>query len=73
MDINKLVKFIYKKVNIKPKIINKKRNKIEVIKTHGANNKILKLLNTRIYREIYSDLPDIIKWYKSNNIWKLNK
>ncbi len=73
VDINKLVKFIYKKVNIKPKIINKKRNKIEVIKTHGANNKILKLLNTRIYREIYSDLPDIIKWYKSNNIWKLNK
>ena len=55
------------------KIINKKRNNIEVIKTHGENKKILKLLNTKIYREIYSDLPDIIKWYKSNKMWKLNK
>jgi len=73
VDISKLVKYIYKKVDIKPKIINKNRNNIEVLKTHGDNKKILKFLNTKISKDIYLDLPEIIDWYKHNKIWKLNE
>ena len=73
VDINKLAKYIYKKVDIEPKIINKNRNNIEVLKTHGDNKKILKFLNTKISKDIYLDLPEIIDWYKHNKIWKLNE
>ena len=50
VDINKLVKYIYKKVDIEPKIIGKNRNNIEVLKTHGDNRKILKYLNVKLSR-----------------------
>ena len=49
----------------------KKKNKIEVIKTHGSNKKILKLLNYKINKKIFIELPKIIDWYKKNKIWKI--
>ena len=50
--------------------IEKKRNEIEVLKTHGDNNKILKLLKYNIQKDIFLELPKIIEWYKKNKIWK---
>ena len=66
IDINKLSLFIAKFVGIKPKLTLRARNQIEVVKTHGDNKKILKFLK----KNIYSELPKIINWYKQNKIWK---
>jgi UDP-glucuronate 4-epimerase len=71
IDLNKLVKFISNFVNIKPKIIKKKRNSIEVLKTHGDNKKILSFLKIKLTKNIFFELPTIINWYKKNQIWKL--
>ena len=71
IDLNKLVKFISNFVNIKPKLIKKKRNSIEVLKTHGDNNKILSFLKIKLKKNIFFELPKIITWYKKNQIWKL--
>ena len=72
IDLNKLVKFISKSVNMDPKIIKKKRNKIEVLKTHGDNKKILNYLNIKLKKNIFIELPEIINWYKKNKIWKFH-
>ena len=70
IDTFKIVKFISKYLNTKTKLNLKKRNDIEVIKTHGDNKKILKLTNYRIKKDIFFELPKIIEWYKKNKIWK---
>ena len=72
VDLNKLVKFISKYLNIKPNIIKKKRNKIEVLKTHGDNKKILNFLKVKLKKNIFYELPEIINWYKKNKIWKFH-
>jgi len=70
IDINKLAVFISRILKKKPQLIFKKRNKIEVIKTHGSNKKILKFLDYKIQKNIFYELPKIIDWYKVNKIWK---
>ena len=65
------MKFISNFVNIKPKLIKKKRNSIEVLKTHGDNKKILSFLKIKLKKNIFFELPKIITWYKKNQIWKL--
>ena len=50
IDIYKLSVFISNYLNIKSKLKFKERNTIEVIKTHGNNRKILKLLNYKIQK-----------------------
>ena len=72
VDLNKLVKFISKSVNIDPKIIKKNRNKIEVLKTHGDNKKILSFLKIKLKKNIFFELSEIINWYKKNQIWKFH-
>ena len=71
VPINKLVKLISDKVKTKPLLIYRKRNKIEVLKTHGDNRKILKFLNLKIEKKIFIELPKIIDWYKKNRIWQI--
>ena len=56
---------------LKQKIIKKKRNSIEVLKTHGDNKKILGFLKIKLARNIFFELPTIIEWYKKKQIWKL--
>ena len=71
IDIFKLSIFISKKLKKEPNLVFKKRNKIEVIKTHGSNKKILKLLNCKVNKKIFMELPKIIDWYKKNKMWKI--
>jgi len=71
VDLNKLVKYISNFVNINPNIIKKNRNKIEVLKTHGDNKKILSFLKIKLKKNIFIELPEIINWYKKSQIWKL--
>jgi UDP-glucuronate 4-epimerase len=70
IDIYKLSIFISKILKTKPRLIFKKRNKIEVIKTHGSNKKILNFLGYKIKKNIFKEIPEIINWYKENKIWK---
>ena len=70
--LNKLVNFISNFLNIKPKLIKKNRNYIEVLKTHGDNKKILNYLKIKLNKNIFFELPRIINWYKKNQIWKLH-
>ncbi len=67
IDIYKLSVFISNYLRIKSKLELKKRNTIEVIKTHGNNRKILKLLNYKIKKNIFLELPAIIDWYQKKN------
>ena len=71
VDTNQLVKKISKILNIKAKIVKKGRNRIEVLKTHGDNDKVLKYLGVNINKNILTELPKIIEWYKTNKIWKI--
>ena len=59
-------------MNIDPKIIKKNRNKIEVLKTHGDNKKILSFLKIKLKKNIFFELSEIINWYKKNQIWKFH-
>jgi len=71
IDIYKLSVFISNYLKIKSKLELKERNSIEVIKTHGNNKKILELLNYKIKKNIFVELPMIIEWYRKNKLWKL--
>ena len=69
-DKDKWLELNKKYSGIWPNIIKKKRNKIEVLKTHGDNKKILKFLKVKLRKNIFLELPEIINWYKKNKIWK---
>ncbi len=71
ININKLVNTISLQVQKKPKLVKRERNKIEVLKTHGDNRKILKYLNVKLSKNIFKELPKIIDWYQKNKIWKI--
>ncbi len=71
IDIYKLSILISKLLKKKTNIVFKKRNKIEVLKTHGSNKKVLKLINYSIKKNIFFELPRIIEWYKKNKIYLL--
>ena len=60
IDINKLSLFIAKFLRKKPKFVFKDRNKIEVIKTHGDNKKILKILIIRLKKQYLFRITKII-------------
>ena len=51
--LNKLVKFISNFVNIKPKLIKKKKHSIEVLKTHGDNKKNIKFFKNKIKKKFF--------------------
>jgi len=58
--------------NFKFKIKNSKNlNKIEVVKTHGDNKKILELLKKFKYTNFDKALNNTIKWYLDNKINKI--
>ena len=66
--IKKLVLKIKKIINIK--YINIPKNKLEVFKTNGENIKIKNEINYRKFNKINNVLPDLIKWYEKEKIYK---
>ena len=46
------------------KYINIKKNKADVLNTHGDNSKIKKELNFKKFRNFNDELIKVIKWYK---------
>tara|TARA_B100000787_G_scaffold170056_1_gene163714 strand:+ start:2680 stop:3648 length:969 start_codon:yes stop_codon:yes gene_type:complete len=63
----KFTKLIEKFYDKKAIIKNKKRLNLEVLKTHGDNKKILKLINKKKFIKIEQGLEETVKWFKSYN------
>lgn len=59
--------FTRKKINI----VKIKKNEADVLKTHGSNLKIKKMLKIKKFKNIFRELDSIIEWYRNNNIYKL--
>ena len=64
IKFTKLIERYYAKKAI---IKNKKRLNLEVLKTHGDNSKILKLINKKRFIKIEQGLEKTVKWFKSYN------
>jgi len=69
IKIKSIINFFIKKYNFS-KVINVKKNKIEVIKTFGSNSNINKIINFKKYTNFYVGLNNTIKWYLDNQIFK---
>ncbi len=67
VNILELIKKMNSKIKFK-KIIYSKKNNYEIIKTHGDNNKLTKMLNFRKFTKINDKIDDIIIWF--NKYWK---
>ena len=63
------IKWIIDKINRafeRPKIIQKSRQKVDVYKTHGCNQKISRISQFKNYTKINKGLDNVIKWAKLN-------
>jgi UDP-glucuronate 4-epimerase len=69
IKIKSIINFFVKRYSFS-KIINVKKNKIEVIKTFGSNNNINKIIGFKQYTNFYRGLNNTIKWYFNNKIFK---
>jgi UDP-glucuronate 4-epimerase len=61
------VKMILKKLDNlygKPKIINKKKLSIEVLKTHGSNSEIKKIVKLKKFTDIDDGIKNLVLWAK---------
>ena len=69
IKITKVLKFIDKYFQKKPKIYKRSFQKADVKKTHGSNLKVKFLTNKKKFYPIQVSLLKTIKWYEKN--WKL--
>ncbi len=60
--VKKIVSYLSKKKKF-DKIVIKKNNNIEVIKTHGNNKKLLKLIGNFKFANLINKINSTIKWY----------
>lgn len=63
INLKKLLNIISKKIKL-PKIIKRKMQKADVLKTHGDNKKIKKKCSYSNFTNISSGLDNTINWYK---------
>ena len=69
-NIMKLTDYIYKNIGkFKLKKINK--HNADVLKTHGNNSKILKIVGLKKFKNINDAIHLTHKWYKENKIYKI--
>ena len=67
INIKKILYFVNKKIS-KVNFKFKSRNILDVKKTHGSNDKILKLINHKSFRNHYKSIIKLYEWYKNNKI-----
>ena len=63
INLKKLLKIINKFINL-PRIVKRKMQKADVIKTHGSNLKISKVTKYKKYTSFETGLLNTINWYK---------
>ena len=66
VKITKVLNLINKFTLKKPKIIKIAKQKADLIKTHGSNKKINKLLKIKKYTNLEIALKKLVIWYKEN-------
>ncbi len=66
INLMKIINYIFKKTK-KIKIRKVSLQKVEVLKTHGSNKKILKIIKLFKLSNIYNSLDKTIQWHKKNN------
>ncbi len=69
INIGNIVKFIDKNL-FKILFKNKPRNKLDVKKTHGDNNKILKIVKFKVFKDYKKAIIKLHDWYFKNKIYK---
>jgi len=67
INITKTIKH-YSKTIKKPKIIKRALQKADIIKTHGDNSKLKKLIGNIKFTQFEKGLNNTLKWYKDNKI-----
>ena len=70
VNIRKIISYLKNNVNLNLYIKNISRNKLDVLKTHGSNDKILNLVGSFKFTKYQDVIEDIYKWYKSNKIYR---
>ena len=66
VKITKVLNIINKLTSKKPKIIKISKQKADLIKTHGSNKKINKLLKIKKYTNLEIALKKLVDWYEKN-------
>ena len=69
IKITKVLNFINKYFQKKPKIFKRSFQNADVKKTHGSNSKIKKIIKKNKFTDIKISLLKTIKWYEKN--WRL--
>ena len=64
VKLTKILKIIDNLTSTKPKIIKIVRQKTGLLKTHGSNNKINKLIKFNKYTKLEVAIKNVINWYK---------
>ena len=70
VNIKKIILHLQDKVGLNLKIKNISKNKLDVLKTHGSNKKIVKLIRFNKFTKYQDVIENIFQWYKSNKIYK---
>jgi UDP-glucuronate 4-epimerase len=70
IHLSQIIKCINKYSKKLPKIVRKKFQKADVLKTHGDNKKIKKIVNFKNFTPIDIGVKKTIEWYTKNKIWK---
>ena len=61
--VGNLVEHICKKTGY-TKIVNTKKNKYEIYKTHGSNKKVIKFTGFKNFDNVYKNIDNIILWFE---------
>lgn len=70
INITKTIKHYSKNIK-KPKIIKRALQKADIIKTHGDNSKLKKLIGNIRFTQFEEGLDNTLKWYRKNKIEKI--
>ena len=70
VNIRKIILYLQDQVGLNLKINNISKNKLDVLKTHGSNKKIVNFIGFKKFTKYQDVIGNIFEWYKSNKIYK---
>ena len=70
VHLSKIIYYINKHSKRLPKIVTKKFQKADVLKTHGDNRKIKSITNFKNFTSVEEGIKKTINWYTKGKIWK---
>ena len=70
INIVDLIKKITEITKIKTRIVKTKRNKADVLKTHGCNILLKKFTNYKKFKNIFHEISSIVEWYKNKKFYE---